>query len=85
MTKTISLNEATKELPNIVEKLRSGDYVIVEKNGKPVAGIVDVDDMDDFAELQNKTIKNQIKKGYLEFKRGKARPASALLAELRRK
>ena len=85
MTKTISLDKATKELPNIVEKLQSGDYVIVEKNGKPVAGIVDADDMDDFAELQNKTLKNQIKKGYLKFKRGKARLASSLLAELRRK
>ena len=60
MTRTLSLEKAAETLPSIVEKLRSGDFVIVQQNGKPVAGIVDVDDMEDFLELQNPLIKKQI-------------------------
>lgn len=84
MTRTLSLEKAAETLPSIVEKLRSGDFVVVERNGKPVAGIVDANDMEDFIDTKNKVLKLQIKKGYNEFKKGKTAPARALLMALKR-
>jgi len=82
MTNTVSIQDATKNLPDIIEKLRGDNYFVVQKNGKPVAGIVGVDDMEDFLDLQNAALKKQIKKGYAEFKAGKAKPARLVLETL---
>lgn len=84
MVKTLSLEKAKTELPSIVEKLQSGDFVVIQKNGRPVAGIVDVNDMEDFVELQNPLIKKQIAKGHTEFKAGKTMSASLFLKSLKR-
>ncbi|MBI2048287.1 MAG: hypothetical protein HYT27_04060 [Parcubacteria group bacterium] len=84
MTKTISIQQATKELPNIVEKLGKGDFVILQKNGRLVAGILDADDMEDFLELQNVSLKRQIKTGYKEFKKNKTMPGRLFLQLLRK-
>ena len=84
MIKIMSIMESTKEFPNIVEKMRSGDYIILQKNGRPVAGIVDADDMEDFVELKNPLIKKQINRGYREFKAGKTMLARLFLQSLKR-
>ena len=75
MVKTLSIQEAKDKLPGIIEKLRSGDFVVVEKQGKPIAGIVDFEDMEDFIELNNASLQKQIQNGYKEFKTGKAKPS----------
>lgn len=85
MTKTLSINDVTKTLPDIIESLQSGNYIIVEKNGKPVAGIIDVDDMEDFIELQSHSLKAQVRKGYKELKAGRTVPARPFLQSLKRK
>ncbi len=82
MIKTISIKEAKKDLPNIIEKLQSGNYVILQKNGQLVAGLLDADNMEDFLELQNSTLKNQIKKGYQEFKKSKTVAGRVFLQSL---
>jgi len=85
MVKTLSIQEAKDKLPGIIEKLRSGDFVVVEKQGKPIAGIVDFEDMEDFIELNNASLQKQIQNGYKEFKTGKANPARAFLKTLKYK
>ena len=45
---------------------------------------MNVDDMEDFLELQDPALKEQIRKSYQEYRRGKARSASKFLTELRR-
>jgi antitoxin (DNA-binding transcriptional repressor) of toxin-antitoxin stability system len=84
MTKIISIKKATEDLPNIVEKLRSGSYIILQKKGRPIAGILDVDDMEDFLELQNSSLKIQIKSGYKEFKKDKTVSGRSFLQSLRK-
>ena len=85
MVKTLSIQEAKDKLPGIVEKLRSGDFVVVEKQGKPIAGIVDFEDMEDFLELNNAPLQKQIQGGYREFKTGKAVHARVFLKTLKHK
>ncbi|HLE37186.1 MAG TPA: hypothetical protein VI699_08560 [Candidatus Acidoferrales bacterium] len=60
------------------------EFFILEKDGIPVAGIMNVDDLEDYLELQDASLKTQIRKSQQEYRRGKSRTAGRFLAELRR-
>jgi len=60
------------------------EFFILEKDGIPVAGIMNVDDLEDYLELQDPSLKTQIRKSHQEYRRGKSRSAGKFLAELRR-
>ena len=60
------------------------EYFVLEKDGIPVAGLMNVDEMEDYLELQDPGLKKQIRQSSLEYRRGKTRNASEFLAELRR-
>jgi hypothetical protein len=47
-----------------------------------VAGIMNVDDMEDYLELQDPALKKQIEQSKAEYRRGEAREVSVFLAEL---
>lgn len=59
------------------------ECVILEKDGIPVAGIIDIDELEDYLELRNPRVREDIRKSYREYLAGKGRPAEELLAELR--
>jgi antitoxin (DNA-binding transcriptional repressor) of toxin-antitoxin stability system len=81
----IPITKARINLGQVVRRVHTNrEYFILEKDGIPVAGVLNVDDMEDYLELQDPTIKNQIRKSYREYRRGKARSASKFLTELRR-
>jgi len=61
------------------------EYFILEKDGIPIAAIMDVDELEDYLELQEPALKVQIRKSYEEYRSGRARGADAFLAELRGK
>lgn len=60
------------------------EYFILEKDGIPVVGIMNVDDFEDYLELQDPSLRKQIRKSQEEHRRGGSRNASKFLAELRR-
>ena len=60
------------------------EYFVLEKDGIPVAGLMNVDEMEDYLELQDRGLKKQIRQSFREYRRGKTRKASDFLAELRR-
>jgi hypothetical protein len=60
------------------------EYFILEKDGIPVAGVLSADELEDYLELQEPGLKEQIRKSSQEYRRGKGRPAARFLAELRR-
>jgi hypothetical protein len=81
----IPITRARINLGQVVRRAHlNREYFILEKDGIPVAGIMNVDDLEDFLELQDPGIKEQIRKSSLEYRGGKARDASAFLTELRR-
>ena len=57
-------------------------YVILEKNGMPVAGIMDIDEFEDYLELQDPVVQRHIAASAKESVAGKGRSASELFAEL---
>lgn len=81
----IPITKARINLGQVVRRAHTNrEYFILEKDGIPVAGILNVDDMEDYLELQDPALKNQIRKSQQEYRRGKARTASKFLTELRR-
>jgi PHD/YefM family antitoxin component YafN of YafNO toxin-antitoxin module len=80
----ISIDKARTALDSIVRRAhKNKEHFILEKNGVPVAGIIDVDELDDHLELHNASLKRQIKAGYKEYRAGKTKTADAFIAELR--
>ena len=59
------------------------EYVILEKDGIPLAGLMDIDEFEDYLELRDPTVRAHIAKSRLEFQARKSRPAHDLLKELR--
>ncbi len=88
MQKVVHRLPITKARINLGQVVRRAhinrEYFILEKDGIPVAGIMSVDDLEDYLEIQNPELKKQIKKSHEEYRRGKARAARKFLDELRR-
>ncbi|HEV8307062.1 MAG TPA: type II toxin-antitoxin system Phd/YefM family antitoxin [Methylomirabilota bacterium] len=58
------------------------EYVILEKDGIPVAGLMDIDEFEDYLELQDPKVREHIRKSREEHRAGKSRPAEELSREL---
>ena len=61
------------------------EYIILEKGGIPVAGIMDADELEDYLEVHDPKVQRFIRKSHEEYLAGKGRPAEELLAELQAK
>lgn len=60
----------------------NGEFFILEKDGIPVAVIMNVEDLESYLELKDPALKRQIRQSYEEYRRGKAREAGKFLQEL---
>ncbi|MDE2829795.1 MAG: hypothetical protein OXN20_06735 [Gemmatimonadota bacterium] len=49
----------------------------------PIAGIMDIDDMEDWLELQDSEMQKQIAEGYKEYRQGRTRSLDDFLSEKR--
>ena len=59
------------------------EYFILEKDGIPVIGIMDADEMEDYLELRDRKVKAQIRHSNMDIRSGRTRPAEAVLKELK--
>ena len=59
------------------------EYVILEKGGIPVVGLMDADELEDYLEVHDPQVQRFIRKSHEEYLAGKGRPVEELLAELR--
>lgn len=79
MVTTIPLTKARINLGALIKRVRlNNEYFILEKDGIPVAGLMDIDEFEDYLELQDPKIKAGIKKSHQEYLAGKARPLEDL-------
>ncbi len=82
--RTIPITKARNNLSDLVKRVQQNkEYFILEKDGVPVAGIMDIDEFEDYLELNDPKVQRAIKKSTEEFRAGKGRPAREFLAELR--
>ena len=79
------MTKARNNLGELVKRVHDNkEYLILEKNGVAVVGIMDIDEFEDYLELNDPKAQRAIRKSTEEIRAGKSRPARELLAELRR-
>lgn len=84
MVTTIPITQARINLGAVVKRVHlNKEYIILEKDGIPIAGLMDIDEFEDYLELQEPTVRAHIRKSQHEYRAGKSRPAEAFVAELR--
>ena len=57
-------------------------YLILKEDGVSIVAIMDIDEFEDYLELNDPKAQRDIRKCTEEFRAGKSRPASEFLAEL---
>ena len=83
--KRLPLSEAQTKLGAVIERARQKkEYFVIEKDGVPAAGLMDIDEFEDYLELKNPRVREIIKKGYNEYLAGKSHPAEELLDEIKK-
>src|SRR5712692_1303685 len=81
----IPLTRARANLGSVVRRVHNNkEYFIFEKDGIPVAGLMGADELEDYLELQDPSVRRQIEQSNADIRAGRTKPAVALLAELRR-
>ena len=83
MVKRLPMTKVRHNLGALVKGVRlRKEYVVLEKDGIPVAALMDIDEFEDYLELQDPKVQEAIRKGQEEYLAGKARPAEELAKEL---
>src|ERR1700686_2673239 len=59
------------------------EYFILEKDGIPIIGIMDADEMEDYLDVQDPAVREFIAKSHAQYLAGQSRPVRELLAELK--
>jgi len=80
----LPLTQARNRLGAVVKDVHlRKEYVILEKDGIPLAALMDVDEFEDYLELRDPKVQAHIRKSQEEYLAGKARPAEEFFRELR--
>ena len=81
--RSLPITEARINLGSVVKQayLQKKSFLL-EKGGIPVAGIIGIEDFEDWLELSNPFVRDDIRKGYQEYKKKKTKPLKALLTKL---
>ena len=58
---------------------------VLEKDGLPVAAILDIDEFEDWLEIKNPKTKEQIRRGHTEYEKGKTIPLDKFLFKIQSK
>ena len=81
----LPITKARINLGQIARRAHNGnEYFILEKDGIPVIGIMAADELEDYLELRDPKVKAAIAASRNDRAAGKTRPATELLAELKR-
>ena len=84
MIQRLPIAQARINLGAIVKRAHlKKEYFILEKDGVPIAGLMGIDEFEDYLELRDPKVREDIRMSYQEHLAGKGRPAEQLLAELR--
>ena len=79
----IPLTKARINLGAIVKRVHTDkECFILEKDGLPVAALMDVDEFEDYLELHDPEVNQAIAESREEYLAGKSRPAEELLRDL---
>ena len=72
-------------LPRVILGINNKEYIILEKDGIPIAALMDINRFEDCLELQDPEVKRHIAASTKEYLEGKASPQKTLLPNFRRR
>src|SRR5438132_13332403 len=80
----LPISQARVNLGQVAKRAHvGGEYFILEKDGIPIIGIMDAEELEDYLELQDPKARRDIEKSNEDIKAGRVRPARELFGELR--
>jgi hypothetical protein len=83
MVNRLPITKARINLGQLAKRAHlNNEYFILEKDGIPIIGIMDADEMEDYLELRDPKVKAQIRQSNLDVRAGRTRSAEAILGEL---
>jgi prevent-host-death family protein len=86
MITIIPITKARVNLGEVIKRVHlNKDSFVLEKGGIPVAAILDIDEFEDWLETKDPKAKEQIRRGYEEYKKGKTVPLDKFLAKMQAK
>ena len=81
---TLPITQARYNLGALAKRVHlNKEYFILEKDGIPIIGIMDADELEDYVELQDPKARRDIQRSNADIREGRTRPARELLTELR--
>ena len=81
--RAVQISQAKGSLGSLVKRVhRDKEYVILKDNGTPLAAVMDIDEFEDYLELNDPKVRRDIEQSTKEFREGKGRPGRELLTEL---
>ena len=84
MVRHLPITKARINLGAVVKQVHlNKEYVVLEKDGIPIAALMDAEEFEDYLELQDPKVRRDIEISHKEYLAGKSRPAEELLAELK--
>ena len=84
MVQRLPITQARINLGALVRRVHlNKEYVILEKDGIPIAGVMDIDEFEDYLELRDPKVRAHVRRSNQEYLAGKGRPAEEFLKELR--
>lgn len=83
MVRHLPITKARINLGDVIKRVhRDKEYIVLEKGGLPVAAIMDIDEFEDYLELQDPEVNRVIKESRDDYLAGRTRPAEEFFAEL---
>ena len=83
MVTRLPITKARVNFGAVVKRVHlNKEYIIIEKDGIPIAGLMDIDEFEDYLEQQDASVQSTIEESDSEYRAGKSRSASELLSEL---
>ncbi|SRR6266496_388020 len=83
--RSVQISKAKISLNSLVKRVhRDKEYLILKDNGTPLAAVMDIDEFEDYLEVNDPRVRKEIELSSEDFRQGRFRPAEELLEELRR-
>jgi hypothetical protein len=82
--KRLPITKARINLGAVVKRAHlNKEYFILEKDGIPIAGIMGIDEFQDYLELRDPKVREHIRKSNQDYLAGKSRPIEHFISEIR--
>lgn len=79
----LPITKARINLGAVVKRVHlNKEYIVLEKDGIPIAALMDIDEFEDYLELHDPKVRRRIERSSAEYLAGKSFPAENLVPRL---